>query len=378
MIEVVRTALGKGRNMSLKPLVAMKSKMGEFDSLRHLRGHEDSTPRIIIELLDSVQPEGRGLVRSLVDAAVELVERGHPAWIDPHLLSSSGGLAQCPGGPFGHLDERIENALEDKLGLFVPDAPAFIPVIPASATDEQLRTVALLQEHRPREIVVRFRDLGTAVDRLGDRLRHIADRTSLGDRAMHAVIDLGHVEDVRPQQVELVRSLATALTDRLGPDSTTVLAGSTPVTRHGYDTTVRDRPEVRIWREVAGGVTGAEINYGDYGVVHPRPSASGPNARLPNPYFSYTVPGGVIALRRPLVRESGKVVEGAAGEAFADIADELVARPEFAGSGYSWGDRELAGCRRGGDRSAGSVPRWIAMAMSHHLEHLTRRAPGEL
>ncbi|GHH50354.1 beta family protein [Lentzea cavernae] len=363
--------------MSFRPLIAMKSKMGEFDSLLHLGDGKNSTPRVIIELLDSVQPEGRGLLRSLVLAAVELSKRGDPAWIDPYLLSSAAALAQCPGGPFEYLDNRIENALHEELGLFVPDAPAFVPVIPASATDDRLGSVAMLQEHRPRDIVVRFRDLGTA--QLGERLRHIARLTHLADNAMHAVIDLGHVENVDPQQVGLAMSLATALSDHLGPASTTLLAGSTPATRNGFATTVRDRPEVRIWREVASGVSDAQIHYGDYGVVHPRTSApAAPGPRTINPYLFYTVPGGVIALRRQLDRDSGKVVEGSAGEAFSDIADELVARPEFAGSSYSWGDRELAGCRRGGSRTASTVSRWVAMATSHHLEHLTRRPPDEL
>ncbi|MET9230438.1 hypothetical protein [Lentzea sp. NPDC003310] len=363
--------------MSFTPLVALKSKTGEFDSLRHLDEGENAAPRVIVELLDSVQPEGRGVIRSLVDAAVELAVRGRPAWVDPHLLTSAGGLAQCAGGPFEHLDNRIENALQDRCGLFTPDVPALVPVVPASATDTQLRAIALLQEHRPREVVVRFRDLGT--DRLADRLGHIAHLTRLGDQAMHAVIDLGHVETVHPRQVEAARSLARALTDHLGPASTTLLAGSVPHTRLGYATTVRDRVEVRLWSEVAAGVGGAVIHYGDYGVVHPHPPAvSGGDARLPNPYFVYTVPGNAITLRRQLDREGGKVAEGAAVEAFSDIADELVARQEFAGSGYSWGDRELAGCRRGGDRTAGSVPRWIALATSHHIAHLTRRAPGEL
>ncbi|WP_329794211.1 hypothetical protein V1227_37800 [Lentzea sp. DG1S-22] len=363
--------------MSFTPLVALKSKMGEFDSLLHLDNHENSTPRVVIELLDSVRPAGRGVFRSLMDAAVELAGRGRPAWIDPHLLTPAGGLAQCAGGPFEHLDNCIENALQDKFGLLIPDVPALIPVVPASATDGELRTIALLQEHRPREVVVRFRDLGA--DRLADRLRHIASLTRLGDQAMHAVIDLGHVQNVDQRQVESAVVLARALTDHLGPASTTLLAGSIPDTRHGYATTVRDRPEVRLWRELVARVSEAQIHYGDYGVVHPRPSAAGgTGGRLPNPYFVYTVPGNVITLRRQLVRESGKVAEGAAGEAFSDIADELVARQEFAGTGYSWGDRELAACRRGGNRTAGSVPRWIAMATSHHIAHLTRRAPAEL
>ncbi|MFJ8960742.1 hypothetical protein ACIRG5_15280 [Lentzea sp. NPDC102401] len=366
--------------MSFRPLVAMKSKIGEFESLRHLGDHGDSTPRVIIELLDSVQPEGRGqLMPALVGAAVRLAECGRPVWIDPYLLSPAAALARCPGGAFEHLDNRIENALADEFGLLAPDVPALIPVIPVSATDDRLRTVALLQEHRPREIVVRFRDLRITTVQLVDRLRHIARRTRIDDNTMHAVIDLGHVETVHPQQVEQAMSLARALTDHLGPDSTTLLAGSTPATRHGFATAVRDRPEVRIWREVAAGVSGAQINYGDYGVAHPNPPAPGnPGPRTINPYLFYTVPNCVIAMRRQLVRESGKVAPGAAAEAFTDLADELVARPEFAGSGYSWGDRELAGCRRGGGQTASSVSRWIAMAMSHHLEHLTQRAPSEL
>ncbi|MFJ5988858.1 hypothetical protein [Lentzea sp. NPDC092896] len=366
--------------MSFSPLVAMKSKMGEFESLHHLGDHGDSTPRVIIELLDSVQPEGRGLLMpALVEAAVRMAERGRPVWIDPHLLSPAAALARDPGGALEHLDNRIENALADNLGLLAPDVPALVPVIPVSATDDQLRTVALLQEHRPREIAVRFRDLRGAAGQLGDRLRHIARVARLDDNAMHAVIDLGHVEIVHPHQVGLALSLARTLTEHLGPASTTLLAGSAPAARHGFATAVRDRPEVRIWREVADGVSGAQINYGDYGVAHPHPpAASTPGPRTINPYLFYTVPNCVITMRRPLVRESGKVAPGAAAEAFTDLADELVARPEFAGSGYSWGDRELAGCRRGGGQTASGVSRWIAMAMSHHLEHLTRRAPSEL
>ncbi|WP_407638786.1 beta family protein [Allokutzneria albata] len=51
--------------------------------------------------------------------------------------------------------------------------------------------------------------------------------------------------------------------------------------------------------------------------------------------------------------------------------------PDFAGSDYSWGDRELVRCRRGGKGRAGAPRRWIAMATSHHLGHLSRRTSAE-
>ncbi|MBM7864532.1 beta family protein [Lentzea nigeriaca] len=358
----------------------MKSKMGEFESLRHLTDRADSTPRVIIELLDSVQPEGRGqLLHALVEAAVQMAMRRQPVWIDTHLLSPAAAISRYPGGPFEHLDNRIEATLFDKLGLFAPDVPAFIPVISASASDDQLRGIALLQEHRPRPIVIRFQELQFSERRLDDHLRRIAGGARVDDNPVHAVIDLGHVETVHPRRLTLTLALARMLTDRLGPASTTLLAGSIPADRHGFVTAVRDRPEVLLWREVARGVSGAEINYGDYGVVHPNPPAPGPpGPRTINPYLYYTVPNSVIAMRRQLRKEDGKVAKGAAGEAFTDLADELVARPEFAGSGYSWGDRELLGCRRGGGRTANRVSRWVAIAMSHHLEHLAQRGPSEL
>ncbi|GGU62174.1 hypothetical protein GCM10010178_62960 [Lentzea flava] len=316
---------------------------------------------------------------ALVKAAVQMAMRRQPIWIDTHLLSSAAALSLYPGGPFEHLDNRIESALFDEFGLLAPDVPAFIPVISASATDDQLGKIALLQEHRPRPIVIRFRNLQLSERRLDDDLRRIAVRARVADNPMHAVIDLGHVETVHPRQLTLTLALARMLTDRLGPASTTLLAGSIPADRHGFVTAVRDRPEVLLWREVARGVSGAEINYGDYGVVHPNPPAPGPpGPRTINPYLYYTVPNSMIAMRRQLSREDGKIAQGAAGEAFTDLADELVARPEFAGSDYSWGDRELMGCRRGGGRTANKVSRWVAIAMSHHLEHLAQRAPSEL
>jgi hypothetical protein len=359
--------------MAFTPLVAMKSKMGEFESLQNLASRDAPGPRVVIELLDSVKPGGGQLMPALVKAAVRMAELRQPAWIDTHLLSPAAELSRYPGGPFEFLDDRIETVLADEHGMFAPDVPAFIPVISAAAADDQLRRVALLQEHRPRPVVIRFRDLRLSPGQVDDCLHRISPVTR--DNPLHAIVDLGFVEAVHPRQLALTRPLVRTLSDRLGPSSTTVLAGSIPAVRQGFVTTVRERPEVVLWHEVARRGD-FEINYGDYGVVHPVPPAStesGP--RTIYPYLYYTVPNLVIAMRRQPAEVEGKLMTG---EAFTDLADELVARPEFAGSDYSWGDRELAGCRRGGGRSAQTVSRWVAFAMSHHLEHLIRRPPAEL
>lgn len=204
MIEVVEpTTLRRDVAMSFRPLVVVKSKMGEFEALRHLVDRGVATPRVIVELLDSVQLEGRGqLLPSLVKVAVQMAVRQQPLWIDSHLLSPTAAITRHPSSSFEHLDNRIESA------LFVP-------------------------------------------------------------------------------------------------------------------------------------------NY-------------------------------VIAMRRQPARDTGKVVPGAAAEAFSELAGELVARPEFAGSTFSWGDGELARCRRVHGRTASTVSRWVAYATSHHLEHLAQRATSGL
>ena len=366
--------------MPFRPLVVVKSKMGEFKALHHLVDRGATTPRVIVELLDSVQLEGGGqLLPALVKAAVKMAAQHQPLWIDTRLLSPGAAVARHPGGPFEHLDNRIESALLDEHGLLALDVPAFIPVVAASATDAELGAIAMLQEHRPRPIVIRFRDLGLSARELDDALERIARSTRADKNLWHAVVDLGFVETVDPRQARSAMTLAQGLVDRLGPQSTTLLAGSIPATRHGFATTVRNRPEVPLWLEVAHGVNGAEINYGDYGVVHPDPPKPGnPGPRTVYPYLYYTVPNCVIAMRRQPARDTGKVAPGAAAEAFSELAGELVARPEFAGSGFSWGDGELARCRSGRGRGASTVSRWVAYATSHHLEHLAQRGTSGL
>ncbi|GLZ36881.1 hypothetical protein Acsp05_05060 [Actinokineospora sp. NBRC 105648] len=362
--------------MRLRPLVALKSKTGELDALCRLP--ESATgPTAVVDLLDSVTAERSGrLLGPLVRAAVRLALRGTPLWVDAHRLAGSGSLARQPGGPLGFLDKRVEAAVEDEYGLFAATFTALIPVVADTASERELSEVSQLLEHRPRAVVVRVRQVDAPLLDVRRRLRGIA-RTAGGEAArLHAIVDLGFVDTVRQARVDQVSRLSAMLVDLLGPDSTTLLAGSIPAVRTEFATTVRDRLEVTLWQEVASRVT--ELHYGDYGVVHPVPPRTGePGPRNINPYLYYTIPGRTVALRRRLARdEDNKVIKGAAIAAFNDLAEELVTRSEFAGKDYSWGDRELTNCGRGGTRTAGTVPRWVAIATSHHLEHLTRH-PGE-
>lgn len=350
-----------------RSLVTLKCKLGELDALCHLRSTSGAHVRLMIELLDSAKPGGR-LLPALVRAAVSVANLGRTLWLDTSWLSAASPLTEQPGGVFEYLDDMIESALVEELGIMADGLPGLVPVIAGGAPDDVLRRVRLLVEHGERDLVIRFRQ-ALPPSELVNRIQSIMRLTGTRVGHVHVVLDVGYVNEVREPQVALAAEAAAAVHDVLGPGSTTLLAGSIPAARTTYATTARDRPEVFLWSEVCRRV--GIIGYGDYGVTHPVPR-SGENARAPYPYLCYTVPQKTVILRRRI--EKGDVP----AERFADLAEELVEREDFAGANFSWGDSELTLCRPSGGRAAGSVSRWVSMATSHHLEHVSRRTPADL
>ncbi|MFD5244153.1 hypothetical protein ACFWIW_06405 [Amycolatopsis sp. NPDC058340] len=354
----------------VRPLVAVKAKLGEMTALTSLRSPQNAPASVMVELLNSVTPTGR-ILPALVRAAVQAAYNGRPLWLDTTWLATDSPLARQPGGALEFLDHSIESAAQAEYGLFAPDVAYFIPVVRLGATEDELRRVRLLIEHQDRDIVIRLPQPSGPLHELLERIDSIMRSTGMRQGRVHTILDAGFVEAVRPEQTTAAAETASALSDLLGPASTTLLAGSIPAERTTYVTTERDRPEVTLWNEVRHARTN-EVNYGDYGVTHPRPPRSDGNPRTPNPYLCYTVPGKTVLLRRKVEKGDDPA------ERFTDLVEELVERNDFAGPDYSWGDDELTRCRRTGGKTAGSVSRWVAMATSHHIEHVARRSAADL
>ncbi|QWF77192.1 beta family protein [Amycolatopsis sp. CA-230715] len=353
-----------------RPLVAVKCKLGELDALGNLRSRRDAQVRVMVELLDSTSPSGR-LLPSLVRAATSLARFGRTLWLDTTWLTSRSPLIQQPRGVFEYLDACIESAVENEHGLFASHLPSLVPVISLDASNDELRRARRLIEHKYRDIAIRIRYPARSKRDLGKRIESIMRSTGTQPGQVHAVVDAGFIETIQASHVTSTANVAATTLDLLGPGHTTLLAGSIPKVRATYATVLRDRPEVTLWNEIHQDGT-RELNYGDYGVTHPTPSMTGGNARSPFPYLCYTVPQKTVVLRRK--QEKGDLP----AELFADLVEELVERDDFAGPDYSWGDSELARCRHAGGRTAGSVSRWVAMATSHHLEHVSRRTATDL
>ena len=355
---------------SARPLVTLKCKLGELDALCNLRSETDAQVRLMIELLDSVKPDGK-LLPALVHAALRVAEFGQTLWLDTTWLTSASPLSHQPGGVLEYLDNMIESELLENYGCHAPELAGLVPVVSIDASDDELRRVRLLVDHRERDVVIRIRRPVTPAQALVDRVRRITQLTAPPDGRVHAVLDIGFVEAVRTEHINAVTKSTAVLSDLLGPRSTTVLAGSIPKNRTDYGTIERVRAEVMLWYKVRQSGTN-DVGYGDYGVTHPKPPESGVRARNPYPYLCYTVPRKTVVLRRKL--ETGD----APAKMFTDLVEELVERTDFAGPDYSWGDHELTQCRLTGGQAAGSVTKWVAMATSHHLGHVSRRTAADL
>lgn len=308
--------------------------------LCELRSETDAQVRLMIELLDSVKPDGK-LLPALVHAALRVAEFGQTLWLDTTWLTSSSPLADQLGGVLEYLDNMIESELLENYGCHAPGLAGLVPVVSIDASDDELRRVRLLVDHKERDVVIRIRRPVTPAQALVDRVRRIIQSTAAPDECVHAVLDIGFLEAVRIEHVNAVTKSVAVLSDLLGPGSTTVLAGSIPRNRIDYGTTERVRTEVTLWNRVRQSGTN-DVGYGDYGVTHPKPPESRERARSPYPYICYTIPRKTVMLRRKL--ETGD----APAEMFTDLTEELVERTDFAGPDYSWGDHELTRCRRTG------------------------------
>jgi hypothetical protein len=230
--------------------VTLKCKLGELDALYNLRSGSDAQVRLMIELLDSANTTGK-LVPTLVRAAVRIAEFGRTLWLDTTRLTSASSLADQPGGVFEYLDNRIESALVDAYGLLATELVGIVPVVSVDASDEELRRIRLLMEHKERDMAIRIHRSVTPAQELVDRIRRVVRLTDVPDGHVHAVLDVGFVEAVRAEHVNAVTRSATILSELLGSESTTLLSGSIPAKRTSYVTTERARPEVSLWNAVS-------------------------------------------------------------------------------------------------------------------------------
>lgn len=132
--------------------------------------------------------------------------------------------------------------------------------------------------------------------------------------------------------------------------------------------TIRRR-EVDVWAQLqrAKGLV-RRPSFGDYGAVHPDLMDLDPSKITVAADIRYTVANAMLIMRG----SSTKHHPQGFGQ-YHDLAKELVARSEYEGRNFSWGDEEIY-------RKAHAVPgngpgnktTWVTIATNHHLEFVIR------
>lgn len=105
--------------------------------------------------------------------------------------------------------------------------------------------------------------------------------------------------------------------------------------------------------------------FGDYAIAHPQPSEVDPRIMRPSASIRYTTDDAWLILKGRNLRDYGYAE-------FYDVCRELIRRPEYSGSGFSWGDWYIDECanQRVG---TGNLTTWRKVGTSHHLAVVTRQ-----
>jgi hypothetical protein len=235
---------------------------------------------------------------------------------------------------------------------------------------------------------VRMAADAAAEDRLGIALRYRflrsavptgMTRASLLERTLHnagcdasnadLLIDL---EMLNPDEDFDPSSIARSITEMtgVGPWRSLVLLGTTiprmmSCIQEGTLGSL-ERREWSLWMQLLDQELSRVPAFGDYAVQHPHPplEEGGGNTMRANVRYT-TATETLVARGRGPVRIEGN-------EQYRDLCQQLVARPEFCGASFTWGDGVIAACASGA-LAPGAQRMWRGAATSHHLRFVTEQ-----
>ena len=197
--------------------------------------------------------------------------------------------------------------------------------------------------------------------------------TLLTPAETNLLIDFGPVQDV--SQVVQAAQLAVQMlqwANNSGPwRSVTVAAGAFPLSIStfltGVATPVR-RYDAELFDRIMAGRPPVSLDYGDYGIVHPRMMTGGGN--IPRPNLRY-------ASQREwqVYRET---ISSPPYALFYDICDKVVASGHWpvVGAGYSAGDAQIYQRTRR-QCGTGTATHWLRWGWSHHYAHVIDRLSNQ-
>lgn len=340
-------------------VAAVQNRKGELDALRHA---SDETWERMTPLVEFVGPKGRtdplkvATVRAWVTRVATAVG-SHPVYLDM-MRPAPTFPVETSGGTTPVLE--VIYAAARKRGL------RFVPVAHAGGRSTHFKLVAEAAAHDGHGAALRYAIRDIALPEGTTQRTHLEGLlTTLGIDVEDAdlLVDLGYIDpdvelDVAPTLLELedvgswrsIVVLATSIPSMMGCIAEGTVGS---LARREWD----------VWCQLSQAGLSRLPAFGDYAVQHPRPpeEGGGPGMRA---NIRYTANGVTL-----IARGHGAVIQEG-NEQYRLLCEQLVARSDFAGPDYSWGDSVINDCADG-IREPGGQSLWRGVGTSHHMRVVT-------
>lgn len=203
-----------------------------------------------------------------------------------------------------------------------------------------------------------------------ERLAELLDTLEVGPQQVDLVLDFESIYGIPTGPLQLTMlTMLTHLPMRDQWRSLTLAAGSMPEDMSDVQSNSAEivpRPEWSLWVAIRASAP-RRPQFGDYGVAHP--SYVSLDMRLIYPRMTakirYTIDDAWLLVKGRSLKRHGY------GQ-FRDLAAQIVARHEYCGAGFSWGDEYIAECASG-IRGTGNLATWVSVATNHHLTFVVDR-----
>jgi hypothetical protein len=246
-----------------------------------------------------------------------------------------------------------------------------VPVINLLRSDEFLGAVKEITEEDQRGVCLRIqREDFAEFDDLEGSILETLGKVSVPPKNTDLILDLRSI--LAPRQIdtdsliELIQLIPRIREWR----SFTVSATSFPENLSGLppsDSSLLDRAEWLLYSALRRRRRDLERQptFGDYAISHPEAAEVDPRIMRPSASIRYTTNESWLVLKGKNLRANGF------GQ-FYQVCRDLIARPEYASSRFSWGDRYIYECAA--ERTGpGNLTTWRKVGTSHHLVFAVRQ-----
>jgi hypothetical protein len=336
----------------------LQNKPGELDALRNASEQtwERLTPVVHFVGQKRTERLSAEAVREQVRKVASAVG-SHTVYLDVMRLRPTLPVATTSGDV--PLLQQIYAQARKRRMCFVPVACA------GESNEEHLRLIADAAVQDGHGVAIRYKMRSIILSSglsVGDYLGGVIQDVGIPVERADLLIDLEYLDgDAEVDGEDVARHVTETLA--AGPWRSVVLLGSSMPRMMGgiKEGTVGALPrrEWEVWTQLREESLTRMPAFGDYAVQSPQPpNGGGPGMRA---NIRYTTASETL-----IARGLGSVMQEG-NEQYRELCQWLVARPEFSGRRYSWGDGVIDACATG-QIPAGAQNMWRGAGTSHHLQ----------